>query len=201
MNFLNLLDKINKLQYDIARDAFPYIFMRPMFKFIKENYKSDKGLTGVEIGVSIGRNAHNIVLNFPIKKLYLVDPYELYNDFTSTQSDWVDKMDAKKTYDIAVKRLKAFDKKVVFVKKKSEDAVLDIPSGLDFVYIDGVHNYEYVKKDIELYYPKVKKGGVIGGDDFCADFIGLVGAVTEFADKKNVKLYGDNRDWWIVKEE
>ena len=47
----------------------------------------------------------------------------------------------------------------------SEDAVDDIPEKLDFVYIDGNHAYEYVKKDIGLYYPKLKKGGVIGGHD------------------------------------
>lgn len=182
MNVLSLLNKINTFQYDIVRDTFPHVFTRPVFNFIKENYKKDIELTGVEIGVNIGRNAHNILLNFPIKKSYLTDPYELYDDFTLTQSDWADKMDAKKTYDIAVKRLKGFDKKVVFVKKKSEDATSDIPSSLDFVYIDGVHSYEYVKKDIELYYPKVKKGGIISGDDFGADFIGLCRAVTEFAD-------------------
>ena len=37
----------------------------------------------------------------------------------------------------------------------------------DFVYIDADHSYESVKKDIELYLPKLKKGGIIGGHDYC----------------------------------
>ena len=37
-------------------------------------------------------------------------------------------------------------------------------NSLDFVYIDGSHEYLDVKKDIELYLPKCKK--VIGGHDY-----------------------------------
>jgi len=37
---------------------------------------------------------------------------------------------------------------------------------LDFVWIDGDHTYEGCLKDIEAFYPKVKVGGVIGGDDY-----------------------------------
>jgi len=37
---------------------------------------------------------------------------------------------------------------------------------LDFVYIDGNHEYSNVKKDIQLWYPKIKKGAYIAGDDY-----------------------------------
>nr|MDJ0636632.1 class I SAM-dependent methyltransferase [Xenococcaceae cyanobacterium MO_188.B29] len=36
----------------------------------------------------------------------------------------------------------------------------------DWVYIDGNHLYEYVKKDIELSFRKTKIGGYITGDDY-----------------------------------
>ncbi len=52
---------------------------------------------------------------------------------------------------------------------------------LDFVLIDADHSYESVKNDLELWRPKVKKGGIICGDDFNAvDFPGVAKAVTEF---------------------
>jgi predicted O-methyltransferase YrrM len=35
----------------------------------------------------------------------------------------------------------------------------------DAIFIDGNHSYEYVKKDLENYYPKVKKGGIIALHD------------------------------------
>ena len=37
---------------------------------------------------------------------------------------------------------------------------------LDFVFIDGSHLYEAVKADIQVWLPKVKFGGFIGGHDY-----------------------------------
>lgn len=50
-------------------------------------------------------------------------------------------------------------------------------NSLDFVFIDANHNYEFVKKDIEAWYPKVKKEGYIGGHDYRT---GVKLAVDEF---------------------
>jgi hypothetical protein len=36
----------------------------------------------------------------------------------------------------------------------------------DFVYIDGDHSYEGVKRDVADWYPKVKKGGILSGHDY-----------------------------------
>lgn len=49
---------------------------------------------------------------------------------------------------------------------------------LDFVFIDAAHDYESVKQDIEAWLPKVKKGGVIAGDDF-STWPGVAKAVNE----------------------
>jgi len=37
---------------------------------------------------------------------------------------------------------------------------------LDFVWIDALHEYEYVKADIIAWLPKIKKGGYLGGHDY-----------------------------------
>lgn len=42
-------------------------------------------------------------------------------------------------------------------------------NSLDFVFIDANHHYEFVKKDIEAWFPKVKTGGYIGGHDYRKD--------------------------------
>jgi hypothetical protein len=36
----------------------------------------------------------------------------------------------------------------------------------DWVYIDGNHLYEFVKRDLESFYPKVRPGGFLAGDDY-----------------------------------
>lgn len=37
---------------------------------------------------------------------------------------------------------------------------------VDFLMIDGDHNYPVVKQEIQAYLPKMKKGGIISGDDY-----------------------------------
>ena len=37
---------------------------------------------------------------------------------------------------------------------------------IDFLFIDGGHKYTQVKKDIDAWYPKIKKGGIICGHDY-----------------------------------
>ncbi len=105
---------------------------------------------------------------------------------------------------IAKKVLKKYGNKVKFIRKFSEDAIGHIEDeSLDFLYMDGNHQYEFVKKDIELYYPKIKKGGVIGGHDYTSspeterEGFGVFKAVNEFFKKKQISFYGT--DWWIIK--
>jgi len=81
----------------------------------------------------------------------------------------------------------------------SEHAFKDVPM-LDFIYIDGNHEYEYVKKDIEMYWHKIKDGGIMAGHDI--QLKGVSDAVLEFARKNNLDIYfGDRRDWWIIKKD
>jgi len=53
------------------------------------------------------------------------------------------------------------------MRKKSVEAAFEIKDeSLDYAFIDGDHSYEGVKRDITLWWPKVKKGGWIGGHDW-----------------------------------
>ena len=66
----------------------------------------------------------------------------------------------------------------------------------DFVWIDGDHSYEQVKRDITNYLPKVKKGGIIGGHDYNSNvFTGVKKAVDEFG-FKDIQ-FGDDMTWWV----
>jgi hypothetical protein len=53
------------------------------------------------------------------------------------------------------------------IEKSSITVSEDFDDGkYDFIYIDGQHDYDLMKKIIQLYLPKVKKGGLIGGHDY-----------------------------------
>jgi len=51
---------------------------------------------------------------------------------------------------------------------------------LDFLFIDGDHTYEGVKKDFEIYSPLVRKGGIIAFHDIVPGSSELVGEVPQF---------------------
>ncbi len=177
-------------------------WLRPMIQYIHENYNIKSNLVGVEIGVAGGGNAFSIMTLLPMAKLYLIDP------FTYLMYEWegyrIDNQPAfDKVRNIALKLLEPFSDKVVFIRKKSEDAIGDLPDSLDFVYIDGNHEYDYVKRDLEMYYLKVKPGGVFGSDNFESLLPEVARAVLEFTDKYNLKIHGGRSEasyeWWVIK--
>ena len=53
------------------------------------------------------------------------------------------------------------------VRKPSVSASTEYADGsLDFVFIDAAHDYQSVVDDIAAWWPKVKTGGTLAGDDF-----------------------------------
>ncbi|MGC8981860.1 MAG: class I SAM-dependent methyltransferase [Minisyncoccia bacterium] len=68
-------------------------------------------------------------------------------------------------------------------KQETLEKVKEILNGnqLDFLFIDGDHSYEGVKKDFEMYSPLVKKGGIIAFHDITPKGIPeLTGGVPKF---------------------
>ncbi len=66
---------------------------------------------------------------------------------------------------------------------------------VDFVMIDGSHDYDRVLEDIAAWLPKVRPGGILGGDDFSHNlFPGVIRAVQESFFKQTVHLRGVT--WW-----
>ena len=173
---------------------------RPFLRYLQSNGK--KELVGMEIGVYDGGNALNMLESLPIKKLYLIDPYKAYDEWEGVNEK--QQRELNKVKENVRKLLKKYKDKVVFIYDFSDKVHNQIKNGeLDFLYIDGNHQYEFVIKDIGLYYPKIKKGGIIGGHDY--NFspeteeknYGVVKAVQEFF--KGKKVYFDNIDWWVKK--
>ncbi len=165
-------------------------------RYFEKNALKGKDLIGVEIGVNEGKHSFSMSRTGKVKKLYLIDPYEEYSEMSNLDTA------KEKAYEL----LK--DENVLFIYKKSEDAIKDVPDKLDFVYIDGAHDYDNVKKDIKNYWGKVKAGGVLGGHDMAngksyegEEYNGVVQAVAEFVVRNNLKLYTERREWWVIKKD
>ena len=83
------------------------------------------------------------------------------------------------------------------IRKTSDDAIDDlINESFDFIYIDGIHTYDQVNKDIDNYKPLIVKGGFIGGHDYHPVWGGVVQSINEKVGEPN-KTFQDTS--WVVK--
>jgi hypothetical protein len=121
----------------------------------------------VEIGTWEGDYSWEILNNTTCKKLYCVDPYRHFqndeypdgmNNLTQSQFD--------QKFETTKRRFAEFGDRVEFLRMTSSDAVSRfVDESVDFVYIDVNHEYKFVLNDIMIWYPKVKNGGYLTGDD------------------------------------
>jgi len=164
--------------------------MRDFFKTLPQTDK----LTGVEVGVYRGDNALLILKGLPyLEKLYLVDPYTDYRDAES----YVAMSEMEFSEKEAKEKLKAFEQKITWIKKPSVEASADFDnSSLDFVYIDGNHQTDYVKEDIKAWMDKLKDDGGMGGHDYTYKFVKQ--AVDDMAEFYDYGLAHKKGDWWFV---
>lgn len=130
---------------NVGREDLPQFFKDMGFKI------------GAEIGVENGLFSESICKAG--LKLYAVDPWVCYNDLRKTQAE----MDS--WYKETKKRLAPYD--CTIIRKTSLDAAKDFADeSLDFVYIDGAHDFKNVTDDITAWSNKIRKGGVISGHDY-----------------------------------
>lgn len=125
----------------------------------------------VEIGVHRGQFARLIMEHWPGRYMG-VDPWNAHldgydNDVLALGKERVPchGRDRSPDYSAALEILEPYRGRCDFLLMTSEEAAKVLPDDLDFVYIDANHNYEYVLKDIQLWLPKVRPGGVLSGHD------------------------------------
>jgi predicted O-methyltransferase YrrM len=80
-----------------------------------------------------------------------------------------------------------YEDHITLLKEFSHRAVNSFEDeSIDLLYIDGDHSYDAVLMDLDLWYPKVKKGKVIWGDDFSNKKYGVKKAVNIFCKTKDL---------------
>jgi predicted O-methyltransferase YrrM len=157
---------------------------------------------GIEIGVAFGSNSFNLLNNFNTLKLYSIDPYVRYSN-EDKMSDLVENEKGDQLYSFVSNRLRSkFGDRSFFIRGTSE-AVKDFKNeSFDFIYIDGDHTYEGVKKDLNNTFLKVKKNGIFCGDDYgiFEDInFNVKKAVDEFCTNNNLTLNLSGSFWWLIK--
>jgi hypothetical protein len=126
-----------------------------------------------EIGVWQGDFSRKILNAVRPKVLHLIDPWKFEAGGTY-RSAWYGQADRNQAYLDSVWRSvqERFRKQVqaghvVIHRAASAAAAREFENSyFDWLYIDGNHLYEFVNKDLKSYFPKVRHGGYITGDDY-----------------------------------
>ena len=118
---------------------------------------------GAEIGTDHGQYAQTLCERIPGLELHCVDPWLAYTEGKETHTQ----EDVDQIYRQACDRLMNLNPPVTIYKEKSMEAVKRFKdNSLDFVFIDGNHEFSYVLEDITEWSKKVKAGGIIVGHDY-----------------------------------
>lgn len=102
-------------------------------------------------------------------------------------------------YDKFLSNIEPVSDYIKVIKSDSVEAsFLYEDNSIDFLFVDGSHEYEDVKKDLIVWFPKVKKGGVMAGHDYTGDWKSVRKAVDEFGFENNLKVSAISVGSWII---
>lgn len=159
--------------------------------------QSHKYKNVVEIGVALGGHAEEILTKTNVH-YFGVDPYRVYDDaFVSDVSQYSD-YSPKENLDYLFQwvnevRLAPFKQRYQIIRKPSVEAAQEFrDNSLDCVFIDGDHSTAGVLEDLAAWFPKVKPGHLILGDDYWMESVAV--AVESFFAKEKKEVFFFNSD-------
>jgi len=196
-----------KMRFKISRIAKKISRTEPRDFLLK---KMPKNSICAEIGVHLGDLSERILKIVKPKQLHLIDPWKYEQDEAYSKSLYggmkgENQVTMEKRYESILKRFATeIDSHQVVVHRGTAELLENFADGFfDWVYIDGNHLYEFVKKDLEISNSKVKHKGFITGDDYTDGKWwegGIKKAVDEFITKDLVELIEIRRSQFILKK-
>tara|TARA_R100001198_G_C5179409_1_gene176746 strand:- start:317 stop:910 length:594 start_codon:yes stop_codon:yes gene_type:complete len=149
----------------------------------------------IEIGSYMGESTHIFGSCGLFTEINCIEPFSGTENFNDKNNHtWEEVWEE---YDINTRQFKdivklhedySYDEKVL--SKFNDDEY-------DFIYVDGNHSFESTRQDFELYIPKIKSNGVLGGHDYQQGF-GVDDALEEICDPSNLILFRDSS--WLIKK-
>ncbi len=185
------------MDISIRNAKYAKIGLRDLLQFIGNNFnhsdrKNRYDIKMVEIGSYVG-DSTKIFAN-QVSHITCIDPWRNGYD----ENDAASYQHPMETVEAQFDKLLEEYKNIRKLKMTSKEASEKIKDGsLDFVYIDGLHTREGVAQDIELWLPKVRKGGFVGGHDYASKHHPGVKVAVDEAFGKPLKTFRDSS--WVVK--
>lgn len=159
-----------------------------------------------EVGVREGNNLKRMLVPC-IRLAYAIDSWcgttnisQNPNLYSQEQFDkWYQAVVEIASCDVRVRIIREFSPKAASLTFATEDGLFD------FVYIDSDHTEAGCWADLNAWYPKVRAGGVLAGDDYVNASIGemkfgVIEAVNRFVSERGLQLHIDScphANWYI----
>ena len=159
----------------------------------------------VEIGSFLGRSTHYLATalvnaNKENVKIYCVDTFEGSTEHANIKLP-------KDFSQIFKENLRYFiGRNVVTVcqGRSDEKRILDMfeDESIDYIMIDGAHEYDAVQDDILNWWPKLKSNGTMFGDDYSLNSVAQ--ATKDGLGQLKINSYGINKGfeqtWYVAKD-
>jgi predicted O-methyltransferase YrrM len=123
----------------------------------------------LELGVLRGRFAEQILRKCPgIGRYYMLDPWERLDDWNKPTNHPLQSI-FDEIHVEAMTRTEFAKERRIVLRGKTTEVIDRIPDeALDVAYVDGDHTLRGITIDLIRTYPKVRPGGILGGDDYSA---------------------------------
>jgi hypothetical protein len=120
----------------------------------------------VEIGVWQGEFSRHILEHCgSVEKYYMLDPWRHLDDWNKPCNRDQETMEG--AYREAIRRTNFASDRREVLRGRTIDVIDSIPNdSLDLAYIDGDHTLRGIAIDLIKTWPKVRPGGIVGGDDY-----------------------------------
>jgi hypothetical protein len=159
--------------------------------------------TVAEVGVWRGSLSGKMLHRCPrITRLTLVDSWTpVYGN--DPDHGWMvfgpgtDDQEMADAYRTVVEQFKHDPRVLIYKMPSVQGAELVADGSLDAVIIDALHTYHACKEDILAWWPKLRPGGLMIGDDLSPWFPGVQIAVEEVFGAQYRAL---GQTWWKIKE-
>lgn len=152
---------------------------------------------GYKVGAEVGVRKGEFTERFCMAglRMFAIDPWMAYGNGGRI---WNDQEFQDDLYRAAKWRLGSYGDMVKIVRKPSRVAVLEFRNrSLDFVYIDGDHEFPEVVFDIYEWGKKVRPGGMVSGHDYFNSSKHRIPVHVKAAVDAIVELQGIE-NWWVI---
>ena len=167
---------------------------------------------GFAIGIAFGGQAETILEHTSASELLGVDAYEALPAAAAANPTAAAAAAASSTLNLTasefenlfwyvIGRLSRFGPRYNHVRGSSAQAAQVLNVELDFALLDGDRSHAGVFQDLNLWFPKLRNGGVIGGHGYgSASSSGVRAAVDGFFASRGLTVHAEPANvWWVEK--